>query len=96
MKWEDREHEEPLYRDICRIHSDEISVLKVLIEKLDASLFGGNGRDGVIEKFESRLKIIEDRMSIIERRWWILLGVLGTLQFLSGNGILSLKGLIGK
>lgn len=90
------EYETPQIRDICRIHSDEISVLKVLLEKLDISLFGGSGREGIVTKFESRLEAIENRMSATERKWWILLGVLGALQFLTGNGVISLKGFIGK
>lgn len=75
-------------QSLVALHAEELGVFKVVLEKLEKSLFG-NGQPGIIDKFEARL-------SSLERRYWIAVGILGTLQFLTGNGVLSLKAVLGK
>ena len=59
-----------------------------VLSRLEKSLFG-NGQPGVIAQHTQRL----DKL---ERGYWIALAVVGTIQFLTGNGFLSLQGLMGR
>lgn len=58
------------------------------VDRLKKDLYG-NGQPGIIQTLAKRL-------GALERNYYIALGIVAALQFLTGSGILSLKGLLGK
>ena len=51
--------------------------------------------DGVKVQAEANAAEARKNARLWDRRWWIGLGVVGTLIFISGSGFVSLKELIG-
>lgn len=49
----------------------------------------GNGQPGIIQ-------VIAQRVSALERNYYIALGILAAIQFLTGAGTISLKAMLGK
>lgn len=86
------EYEHQTGLDAIRILSEangrELAVMKTVLDRLDKSLFG-NGQPGIVKEHETRLKSIE-------AKFWIIMGAMGLISFLTGNGVLSLRALIGK
>ena len=51
--------------------------------------------DGVKMQAEENAELARKNRDLWDRRWWIGIGFVGALIFLSGSGFLSLKELIG-
>lgn len=71
----------------AREHYDEEITLAVLREH-DRMLFG-NGQPGIISELRGKI----DRLTI---GYYLALGAILVMQFLSSSGVVSLKGIIGK
>jgi len=50
--------------------------------------------DGVKEQAAENAGLVRQNMETWDRRWWVGLGFVGALIFLSGSGLLSLKELL--
>ena len=87
----DREIEQKQYEDLRLLVETtmrEVAVMQNILHHLELSLFGGEGREGIIDRVEHKLAAHD--------KWiYIATGAIVAMQFLSGSGILSLKGLIG-
>lgn len=66
----------------------ELSVVQTVLATLNKSLFG-NGQPGIIER-------IENKVNRHDKWIYIATGAIVTMQFLSGSGLISLKGLLGR
>ncbi len=51
--------------------------------------------DGVKVQAEDNAELSRKNERTWDRRWWVGLGVVGTLIFISGSGFVSLKELVG-
>ncbi len=76
-------------RAIANAHQTELAVMKTIIDNLAVSLFGDSSHKGVVTE-------MKDKVEKHDKFIWIIMGVIVTMNFLSGNGVVSLKALIGK
>ena len=67
---------------------EEWAVAKVILERLEKDLFG-NGQPGVVTK-------LDIRVTALENKYWLAIGALIILQFLTGSGVISLTKVLGK
>lgn len=88
-EWNSQEKDIEFIRTLAERIRIELSVLQAISGRLEESLFGKDGENGILGNLKKRV----DKH---ERILYIGLGVIVAMQFLSGNGIISLKGLMGK
>ena len=79
-------------RERDRTDSERLVRVETVLNDMDHKLFG-NGRPGKIEEIEARIKFLEDQRNRIIA---IGTGIVFVIQFLTGNGAISLKTLLGK
>jgi hypothetical protein len=67
----------------------ELAVIKEVLKRMEKSLWGGEGQAGVIDELKAKVATHD--------KWiWAATAVIATMQFLAGNGTVSLKSLLGK
>jgi hypothetical protein len=86
---DEHEREIEFIRGLAERIRTELSVLQAISLRLEESLFGKDGENGIIGNLKRR---VDGHDRII----YIGMGIIVAMQFLSGNGIISLKGLLGK
>ena len=97
------EREMETIRAVAEASRRDLAVMQEILRRLDKAIFG-NGTPGLIDRIEKldeakidskEYEILEKKVEVHERYFLIGLGIMLAMQFLSGNGIISLKGLIG-